>query len=369
MRKFISLIHKEFWHIFRDYRTMLVLLGMPIAQIIIFGFAITTEVRNVPVSIVDYSHSPISRSIISGLVSNPYFDVAVIDENKGTPLHLFERNNSDVLLVLNNKMEHDLAHYGIGNVQAIVDASDPNVALTEINYLTQAIHNNQDISKSLNDQSTLGITSNTHMLYNPQMKSTYNFVPGVMGVIFMLICAMMTSVAIVKEKETGTMELLLLTPINPLAIIFSKVIPYFFLSLVNLVTILLLSAFILHVPIAGSLFWLVVLSILYISVCLALGLLISSVARSQLVAMLVSGVLLMMPALLLSGMIFPVENMPEILKILSSIIPARWYILAVKKVMIEGASVICIMRELIILFVMFVVLISLSIKKFKLQIS
>lgn len=370
MKQLISLIHKEFWHIFRDPRTMLVLLGMPVAQIIIFGFAITTEVRNVPVSIVDYSHNPMSRSMISNLMHNPYFDVTVIDEPKGTASHIFEHSNAEILLILNQNMDKDIVRYGIGNVQAIVNASDPNVALTEINYLFQGVQNSQSSYLPLEKKSpTFGITPNIHMLYNPQMKSTYNFVPGVMGVIFMLICAMMTSVAIVREKETGTMELLLSTPVNPLAIIFSKAIPYFVLSLVNLFTILLLSTFVLNVPISGSLFWLIVLSLLYICVCLALGLLISSVAQSQLVAMLVSGVLLMMPALLLSGMIFPIENMPEALKLLSSIIPAKWYIFAVKKVMIEGASVVYITRELTILLGMFVVLIALSIKKFRLQIE
>lgn len=362
MKQLTSLIKKEFWHIFRDSRTMLVLLGMPIAQIIIFGFTITTEVRNVPVSIVDYSHSTMSRYMISNLMHNPYFDVTVIDKPKESPSDIFEHTNTEVLLVLNQNMDKDIVHYGMGNVQAIVNASDPNVALTEINYLSQGIQN----SKS---SLTFGITPNIHMLYNPQMKSTYNFVPGVMGVIFMLICAMMTSIAIVREKETGTMELLLSTPINPFTIIFSKAIPYFILSLVNLFTILILSMFVLNVPILGSLFWLIILSILYICVCLALGLFISSIAKSQLVAMLISGVLLMMPALLFSGMIFPIENMPEALKLLSGIIPARWYIFAVKKIMIEGASVVYITRELAILFGMFVVLIALSIKKFKLQIE
>ena len=370
MKQFVSLINKEFWHIFRDQRTMLVLLGMPIAQIIIFGFAITTEVRNVPISIVDYSHSSLSRNLINHLGHNPYFNIISINKGDETPSNIFENTNSDILLVIDENLNRDIVRYGKGNIQAIVDASDPNVALTEISYLSQAIQNNQSsIIQTKSNAKPFGITPNIHMLYNPQMKSTYNFVPGVMGVIFMLICAMMTSVSIVREKETGTMELLLSTPVNPLAIIFSKAIPYLALSLVNLLTILMLSTFVLHVPIAGSLFLLVALSILYICVCLALGLLISSIAQSQLVAMLVSGVLLMMPALLLSGMIFPIENMPDILRYISSIIPARWYIFAVKKVMIEGSSVLYIARELAILSIMLVIFATLSIKKFKLRIE
>lgn len=203
------------------------------------------------------------------------------------------------------------------------------------------------------------------MLYNPQMKSAYNFVPGVMGLILMMICAMMTSISIVREKETGTMEVLLVSPVKPLFIILAKAVPYFVLSFVNLITILLLSVYVLHVPVAGSLFWLVVVSLLFIFVSLALGLLISTVTHTQVAAMLVSGLMLMMPTMLLSGMIFPVESMPVILQSISTVIPARWYIQAVRKLMIEGVDISLVLTEIGILAVMAVLLITVSFKKFK----
>ena len=203
------------------------------------------------------------------------------------------------------------------------------------------------------------------LLYNPQMKSAYNFVPGVMGLILMLICAMMTSISIVREKETGTMEVLLVSPVKPLFIIFAKAVPYFVLSFVNLITILLLSVYVLHVPVAGSLFWLVAVSLLFIFVSLALGLLISTVTRTQVAAMLVSGLMLMMPTMLLSGMIFPIESMPAILQGISTVIPARWYIQAVRKLMIEGVDISLVLTEIGILTVMAVLLITVSFKKFK----
>ena len=197
------------------------------------------------------------------------------------------------------------------------------------------------------------------------MKSAYNFAPGLMGLILMLICAMMTSISIVREKETGTMEVLLVSPVKPLFIILAKAVPYFVLSFVNLITILLLSVYVLHVPVAGSLFWLIAVSLLFIFVSLALGLLISTVTRTQVAAMLVSGLMLMMPTMLLSGMIFPIESMPAILQGISTVIPARWYIQAVRKLMIEGVDISLVLTEIGILTVMAVLLITVSFKKFK----
>ena len=197
------------------------------------------------------------------------------------------------------------------------------------------------------------------------MKSVYNFVPGVMGLILMLICAMMTSISIVREKETGTMEVLLVSPVRPFFLILSKAVPYFVLSFVNLATILLLSVYVLHVPVAGSLLWLVAVSLLFIFVSLSLGLLISTVTQTQVAAMLASGLMLMMPTMLLSGMIFPVESMPWILQGISALIPARWYIQAVRKLMIQGVDVVNVLSEVAILSGMAVLLITVSLKKFK----
>ena len=208
----------------------------------------------------------------------------------------------------------------------------------------------------------------TKMLYNPQMKSAYNFVPGVMGLILMLVCAMMTSVSVVREKEYGTMEVLLVSPVSPLFVVVAKAVPYIVLSLVNLATILLLSVFVLGVPIAGSFAALVLVSLLFIVVSLSLGLFISTVTNTQLTALLVSAVVLMIPTLLLSGIIFPVESMPLPLQIISCIIPARWFVEIVRRIMIEGAPVIYLYKEILILFFMAVLLIIVTVKKFKSQV-
>jgi ABC-2 type transport system permease protein len=186
-----------------------------------------------------------------------------------------------------------------------------------------------------------------------------------MGLILMLICAMMTAIAIVREKETGTMEVLLASPVRPLHIILSKAVPYFVLSVANLGTILLLAVGVLGVPVAGSLVWLVVISMLFIFTALALGLVISTLVGTQMAAMLASGMGLMMPTMLLSGLIFPVESMPDALRWLSLIVPARWYIEAVRKVMIQGVEVRMVLREMAILGGMAAVLVAVSLRNFK----
>ena len=339
MKQFISFVRKEFYHIFRDLRTMLILLGMPVVQIILFGFAITTEVKNVKVAVLDFSKDVSTRQIIDKLDASDYFNVNKILYDNNEIEETLRKSSSDLIIVFEAGFDNNLRHTGKARVQLIADATDPNNA-------------------------PIQIIPQIKLLYNPGMQSAYNFVPGVMGLILMLICAMMTSISIVREKETGTMEVLLVSPVRPLWMIIAKMVPYFVLSCVNLVTILLLSVYVLHVPVAGSLFSLALLSWIFIVVSLLLGLLVSTIARTQVEAMLFSGMVLMMPTVLLSGMIFPIENMPLPLQLISNVIPARWYIVGIKKIMIEGLGISYAQREMGILMLMAVVLLLISLKKF-----
>lgn len=363
MKQFISFVRKEFFHIFRDRRTMLILLGMPVVQIILFGFAITTEVKNVRVAVLDPSNDVLTRRIIDRIDAGEYFTVTRRLHSPQEVENVFRKGEVDMALVFSERFADHL-YTGDACVQLISDATDPNTATMQAGYATNIIN---DVRQEMLPPGVHAATivPQVKMLYNPQMKSAYNFVPGVMGLILMLICAMMTSISIVREKETGTMEVLLVSPVRPLFIILAKAVPYFVLSFVNLVTILLLSVYLLDVPVAGSLFWLVVVSLLFIFVSLSLGLLISTVTRTQVAAMLVSGLMLMMPTMLLSGMIFPIESMPALLQGLSTVIPARWYIQAVRKLMIEGVGVSFVLTEIGVLAVMATVLITVSFKNFK----
>lgn len=363
MKQFVAFIRKEFFHIFRDRRTMLILLGMPVIQIILFGFAITTELKNVRVAVLDPSNDVVTREITERINASEYFSVTCLVHSPEQIEAAFQKGEIDMALVFSKSFVDNL-YAGDARVQLISDATDPNMATMQANYASNII---ASVGREMlpSGIKVPSIVPDLKLLYNPQMRSAYNFVPGVMGLILMLICAMMTSISIVREKETGTMEILLVSPVKPLFIILAKAVPYFVLSFVNLATILLLSIYVLHVPIAGSLWELIMVSLLFIFVSLSLGLLISSVTRTQVAAMLASGLILMMPTMLLSGMIFPVESMPFILQLISDALPARWYIQAVRKIMIEGVDISLVMKEVVILSSMAIILIFISIRKFK----
>ena len=336
----------------------MILLGMPVLQIILFGFAITTELNHSRVAVLDPSKDAVTTRITERIDENRYFSVVKELSSASDIETVFRHDEAEIVVAFTPDFDANLST-GEAGIQLVVDATDPNTGNMMAGYV-QGI-----VGQALQSGTQSSPIVQTHLLFNPQMKSAYNFVPGVMGLILMLICAMMTSISIVREKETGTMEVLLVSPIRPIFIILAKAVPYLVLSCVNLATILLLSVYVLHVPVEGSLWTLSFLSLLLIAVALSLGLLISCVVQNQVAAMIVSGMGLMMPVMLLSGMIFPIESMPAVLQWISNIIPARWYIQAVKKVMIEGLGMAAVWHEALILSGMAALLIGLSLKKFK----
>ena len=344
MSVFQSLVKKEALHLLRDFRTIIVVLVMPVVLLLLFGFAISTEVNNVRVATVVEQHTDQTKQIIDRFRANPYFTfegvVAYSDVED-----LLREGKVDAAVVFrtrDGKLEH----------QVIVDASNTIMAQTATAYLESVISPGAD---------TPIVTST---LYNPRLKSAYNFVPGIMGMIFILICAMMTSVSIVREKETGTMDLLLVSPVRPWTIVFGKLVPYFLLSCVILALTLVLSYTVLGIPFSFRLFDVIWVTILYVILALALGLLISTIASTQVAALLISGVMFMIPVILLSGMIFPVENMPLVLQWFSCVIPARWYISAMRVLMIQRLPVGCVLTEVLVLAGMTLLVLALAIKKF-----
>ena len=361
-KQFLAFVKKEFCHIFRDRRTVLVLLIMPILLIIILGFAITNELRNARVALLDLSNDPVARNIVQCLDASEYFTFTKVFHSQQEMEEAFYAGDVDMTVILEDDFSDNL-YIGGASILLAVDATDPNIAVTEINYAQSILGGvlRNELQNIRLPQSILPILK---LLYNPQMKSAYNFVPGTMGLIMLLICAMMTSISIVREKETGSMEVLLASPIPPLFIILSKAIPYFTLSMVNLATILLLSVFVLGVPIEGSLLLIVFISLLYIFVSLALGLVISSITATQIAALVLSSLGLMMPTMVLSGMIFPIEGMPWVLRVISDVVPARWYISAMRKLMVEGVPWEQVWQETAILTGMAVVLRTVSLKMF-----
>lgn len=365
MRQFFIFVRKEFLHIFRDGRSVLILLLMPVVQIILFGFALTNEVKNVKVAIMDPSRDAATTMITDRLTAGEYFKPYMMITTEQQADALLRRGEVSLVVNYNDRFRERLMHQGNARVGLIADGTDPNMASSIILYSSSIIRSAELDFAGKNLLSGGVAIPNVRLLYNPQMKSSYNFVPGVMGLILMLICAMMTSISIVREKETGTMEVLLVSPVRPFFLILSKAVPYFVLSVVNLTTILLLSVFLLGVPVTGSLFWLVIVSLIFIFVSLSMGLLISSIASTQVAAMLISGLVLMMPVMLLSGMIYPVSNMPDILQVIAQFIPAKWYIEAVRKLMIQGLPLNSVVTELSVLVAMAAIFLTASLRSFR----
>ena len=368
MKQLLSFIRKEFYHILRDRTTILILLLMPVIQIILFGFVLTTEVKDTAVAVLTPTEDESTQRIIKKIDASAYFDVVQKINNASEIQSVFRDAKAKLVIVFEDNFAEKLKHNGKANIQLIADATDPNAATSFTFYASNIINSYQ---QELMGQSTnpYQITPEVKMLYNPQMKGAFNFVPGVLGMIMILICAMMTSIAIVREKEMGTMEILLVSPMKPIFIIISKIIPFFVLSLVNFGTIMLLSVFVLEVPIAGSFMSLLAVSLLYIILSLSLGLAVSTLTNSQQAAMLISGMGLMIPVMLLSGMMFPIENMPTPLQILSNIVPAKWYISAVKTIMIKGLGISSVLKEIGVMILMTSILLGISLRKFKIRLE
>jgi ABC-2 type transport system permease protein len=368
MKQFISFVKKEFHHIFRDRRTMFILLGMPVVQIIIFGFALTNEVKNARIAVLDNSKDAATGSLIAELDASRYFD---LQKNLVTYKQVeeeFKKGHIKLAIVFPPRFGEDLLHFKKAQVQLIADAADPNTANQLTNYASSVMMDYQDRITG-NRQLPYTISTEMRMLYNPQLKGAFNFVPGVMAMVLLLVCTMMTAITIVREKETGTMEVLLVSPVKPIRVVIAKAIPYLLLSTVNIISILLLSVFVLEVPINGSLPLLLGISILFILVSLSLGLLISAATATQQTAMFISLVALFLPTVMLSGFMFPVENMPLPLRVVSNIVPAKWYYSTVKAVMIKGLGASAIWKELAVLAGMLVFFLALAIKKFKIRLA
>jgi len=364
MKQFLSFVRKEFYHVFRDKKTLLMLFGLPIVLIVLFGFAVTNEIKNAKIVICDYAEDEATQRIINKLEAGNQFKITKSIMSHTEIENAFKKENIKLAIIFPANFNKDLLHLNKAQVQIIADASDPNTANTLTNYATAIIMDyQQELMK--NNTIPLRIVTETRMLYNPELKGATNFVPGIMALVLLLVCVLMTAVSIVREKETGTMEILLVSPISPFLVIISKAIPYFFLSLINLSVILILSVTLLEMPINGSLWLLVAESTLFIICALSLGLLISNNTQSQQSAMLISMMGMLVPTMLFTGFMFPIENMPVPLQVITNIVPSKWYYIIVKSIMIKGLGFSAIWKETLILFGTTYFLLFVSLKTFK----
>ncbi len=362
-------IKKEFYHIFRDYRSMVILFGIPIIQVLLFGFAITNDIKNAPIAILDYSKDIVTHELTQKLVSSGYF---LLESNLTAEKdidNILKKGIVKEVVVFENNFARHLSTEGKAYVQLILDASEPNTA-SLISAYTSGIINSYSFNQLKHSGAMpLQIFIQSKMLYNPLLKSVYMFIPGIITFILLLISTMMTSISIAREKELGTMEALLVSPLKPSQIIIGKIIPYILLSFINLITILLLAKYVFIMPVNGSYILLLLESILFIIMSLSLGILISTVSKSQQQAMLMSMFGLMLPTILLSGFIYPIKNMPLILQYLSHFMPGKWFIIIIKNIMLKGVGIGYIWKETTIITIFLFVIIILSIKKFKVRLE
>jgi ABC-2 type transport system permease protein len=368
MKQLLVFIRKEFRQVFRDPRTMLIMFGLPVVQIIMFGFALTSEVKNIDLLISDHSKDVITARITQKIKATNYF--IVLENNIGGAEidRTFKKGRIQCVLNFPANFSNDLSHEGKAQIQIITDGTDPNTAKTIVNYLTSLITGFQQEeypSASLQYQ----ISTEPRMLYNEEDNGSMIFIPGVIALILMLVCTALTSVSIVKEKELGTMEILLVSPFKPVMVLIAKAVPYFILSLVNFTFILLLSVFLLHIDVKGSFLLLYVETALFILTCLSLGLLISNSTNAQQTALLISMMGMMLPTIIFTGFIFPLENMPWILQAISNLVPSKWYFLIVKNVMLKGLGFQYVWKQTLILVVMTLVLLTIAGKKFKIRLQ
>jgi len=364
MDRLLNFIKKEFLQVFRDRKSLLMLIGLPVVQIVLFGFALTNEIKNAKIVVVDFAKDIGSQQIITKLASSGYFQIKKTLMNHDQIEAAFKEGNVKLAIVFPDHFYEELLHLHSARIEVLADASDPNTATTLVNYITSII-NDYDGQLLPSADVPYQITPEIRMLYNPDLKGAPNFVPGVMAMVLLLICVMMTSISIVREKELGTMEVLLVSPVRPIMVIVSKMIPYLVISLVDLASILLLSVYALGLPIRGSIVLLFAISFVFIITALSLGLLISTVTSSQESAMTLSMLSMMLPTTILGGYMFPIENMPVPLQLLSNVVPARWYYIIIKAVMLKGLGFSYIWKETLILSGMAIFFLVVSLRNFK----
>jgi ABC-2 type transport system permease protein len=369
MKRFLGFVKKEFLHIFRDYRTLFILFGIPAAQILIFGYAVSTDIKNAGVAVLDLSHDEITQKLTDKIISSGFFKKTETLLNYSDIDKVFKKGKTKAVIVFEEDFGKKMISEGKASLSIISDGSEPNTATLITNYTTSIVNDFTMEFAGPNLNNSIRISPEVKMLYNPALKSHFMFVPGVITLILILICALMTSVTITREKEFGTMEVLLVSPLRPIQIILGKVMPYFLLSFINVLLILLLSWLVFGLPVKGSIILLLAECMLYILMSLTLGILISTVSKTMQQAIFISLVGIMLPTILLSGFIYPIENMPKIYDYVSAVLPPRYFIVIIKNIMIKGTGFMYIWKETLILIFMTLVFMGLSVRNFKIRLE
>jgi ABC-2 type transport system permease protein len=356
-----AIAKKEFLHILHDPRTLTILFIMPILQLVMFGYALKMEIQEVKIGIVDYANTNESRHLIEQFKGSPFFVPFFYDGPLSEMDELFKSRSANLVMIIPEDFDKQLQRNREIPLSFTIDASDANAATAIRNYCNQVI---VDFNQTYNRQLPLPFDITSSILYNPDTKSTYFFVPGIIALLLIMISALLTSITITREKETGTMEQILVSPVKSHQIILGKVLPYIFLAILIALVILLTGIFLFKVPFRGNALLLFILSTLYIITALSIGLMISTVAKTQQVAMMVAMIITLLPTIMLSGFIFPIASMPKLLQYLSYIIPARYYLHIVRGIILKGSTFLDLSQPTLFLGVISAILLIVSIRKF-----
>ncbi len=333
LKRVIAIARKEFLHIIHDPRSLVVIFVLPIFQLTMFGYALDMEIKNVDLAVLDYSRSPISWQLVQTFEGSPFFHVQYFDGQPVGLERLFLQRKARAALIIQPDFARNFRRQPATPVQLIIDAVDPNAATLIRNYSLQVI---AEFNRRFGGEIRLPFDVEKAIWFNPDLKSAYFFVPGLLALILIMLCALLTSVTITREKEMSTMEQILVSPVKPREIIIGKVIPYIVISMTIGVLILSIGTFLFGVPFRGSYALLVLFSSIYIITALSMGLMISTIARTQQVAMMMAQIATMLPTIILSGFIFPISSMPRPLQWISNIIPAKYYLKIVRGIMLKG---------------------------------
>ena len=365
-RRLLAIVRKEFTHIFRDWRTLLIIILMPIMMIVLYGYAITLDMRNIVFGVIDDARTPESRALVEAFSENGFFVPLGTDLRRSDVEHVFMRRDALLVLVIPEDFSAELRGAGRSRVQLLIDASDSNVGTFVSNYAEQVL---QKYNRRLNGSLPVLYDLAPRIFYNPDMNSTFFFVPGLVALILMLISALLTSIAITREKETGTMEQILVSPVRAREIILGKVLPYILLGLLNAAIIVVSARLLFDVPLRGSLLLLGALSLIYVFVALSFGLMISAIARTQLIAMFGTLMATILPTIMLSGFIFPIDSMPVVLRWLAHVIPATWFLQIIRGIMLKGVGLHELWPQALILCGLGILLLGNAIRRFSMRLE
>ncbi len=366
LRRIYAISKKEFLHIIHDSRSLIIIFILPVLQLVMFGYALNMEIQNIDLAVIDKNNTGLSRELISTFRGSPYFSPFYYNGPMDKIDELFLNREAQVILIIDQDFQLEYIRDHTSSVQILIDAADPNAAMMIKQYSNGVI---MAFNEAENGKLPLPFEIKPRIWYNPDLKSDYFFIPGLVALILVMISALLTSITITREKEMGTMEQILVSPIRPVEIVLGKVLPYIVLAFFDGLLILVLGITMFDVPFIGSYVLLFALSIAYIITSLALGLMISTVVSTQQVAMMAALAATLLPTLMISGFIFPLKSMPDILQYISYIVPAKYYLIIIRGIMLKGNTLAQLTMPTLFLVLLSVFLLGTAIRKFSLNLE